>query len=55
MSATIRKPRRRTPTDGGASPVPAPHRVPPLSAEQLRTLHAVYTLVLSHGSPAGVP
>jgi hypothetical protein len=55
MTATVKKPRRRTPTDGGAAPVPAACHVPPLTDEQLRALREVYSIILAHGSPAGVP
>jgi hypothetical protein len=55
MIATAKKPRRRTPTDGGAAPVAAARHAPPLTDEQLRVLHQVYGIILAHGSPAGTP
>ena len=55
MIAPIKKPRRRTPTDGGASPLPAAHHLPPLTPEQAHALREVYALILAHGSGAGVP
>lgn len=51
--STPRKSRKRAPTDAGTAPAPAVQNRPPLTDEQLRVLHQVYTIILAHSSPAG--
>jgi hypothetical protein len=54
MSAVKSKRRQRTPADACAVPTASYDHAPALTAEQLRVLHQVYGIILSHNKQAGV-
>ena len=53
MFSVKSKSRKRAPADAIVAPTAGTGHAPALTDEQLRVLHQVYSIILSHSKPAG--